>query len=99
MRVTSTIQNRNFLDNVNQLKTRLDKAQEEVSSGKSVNRLSDNPFAAAQSSKLMAVIGANDQFIAMNDQLRSKFEVTDTLLQGVIRSLDSAKVLAAQALS
>jgi flagellar hook-associated protein 3 FlgL len=99
MRVTPTIQNRNFLENVNLLKARLDQSQDEVSSGKRVNQLSDDPFAASQASKLMSVIGANDQFIAMNEQLRSKLELTDTVLQGVIRSVESAQVLAARALS
>jgi flagellar hook-associated protein 3 FlgL len=99
MRVTPSIQNRNFLENVNQLKTRLDKAQEEVSSGKTVNRLSDNPFAASQASNLTSMIGANDQFTAMNDRLKGKLEVTDTVLQSMIRNLDSAQALATQALS
>jgi flagellar hook-associated protein 3 FlgL len=99
MRVTPSIQNRNFLENVNQLKTRLDKAQEEVSTGKTVNRLSDDPFAASQASRLMSVIGSNDQFIEMNDRLKGKLEVTDTVLQSMIRNLDSVQALAAQALS
>ena len=99
MRVTPTIQNRNFLDNISRLKARLDKAQMEVSTGKTVNRLSDDPFAASQTSRLTAVMGANDQFISMNDQLRSKLELTDTVLQALNQSVDAAKVLAAQALS
>ena len=99
MRVTATIQNRNFLDNISRLKARLDKAQMEVSTGKTVNRLSDDPFAASQTSRLTAVMGANDQFISMNDQLRSKLELTDTVLQALNQSVDAAKVLAAQALS
>ena len=99
MRVTPTIQDRNFLDNISRLKARLDKAQMEVSTGKTVNRLSDDPFAASQTSRLTAVMGANDQFISMNDQLRSKLELTDTVLQALNQSVDAAKVLAAQALS
>jgi flagellar hook-associated protein 3 FlgL len=94
-----TIQYRNFLDNINQSKTRLDKAQEEISSGKIVNRLSDDPYAAAQTSEIAAVSSANDQFISNNDQLRSKLELTDSVLQLMNQTLDSAKVLAAQALS
>ncbi|HEX4998905.1 MAG TPA: flagellar hook-associated protein FlgL [Terriglobia bacterium] len=99
MRLTPSTQNRNFLQNINDLQNRLNKAQDEVSSGKTVTRLSDNPFAAAQASKLMSVIGANDQFIALNEQLLGRLEVTDSALQGMTRSVDSARVLAAQALS
>jgi flagellar hook-associated protein 3 FlgL len=99
MRITPTIQARNFLENINQSKTRLDRAQDEVSSGKKVNRLSDNPFAAAQSSEVGAVVSANEQFITDNSQLRSRLELTDSVLQLVNRSLDEGKSLAAQSLS
>jgi flagellar hook-associated protein 3 FlgL len=99
MRMVPTIQYRNFLDNINQSKSRLDKAQEEISSGKTVNRLSDNPYAAAQTSEIAAISSANDQFIANNDQLTSKLELTDSVLQALNQTIDSAKVLAAQALS
>ncbi len=99
MRMVPTIQYRNFIDNIDQSKARLDKAQEEISSGKSVNRLSDNPYAAAQTSEIAAISSANDEFIANNDQLRSKLELTDSVLQFLNQTIDSAKVLAAQALS
>ena len=99
MRVTPSIQTRNFLENLNLLKSRMDKAQEEVSSGKTVNRLSDGPFAAAQSSEIGALVSANEQYISDNKQLRSKLELTDSVLQFVNKSLDGAKALAAQALS
>ena len=99
MRVTPTIQDRNFLEDVNRLKSRQQKSQEEVSSGKTVNRLSDNPFAAAQSSNIISAVSANDQFIAANGQLRSQLELTDYVLQSLNSSIDAAKTLAAQALS
>ena len=99
MRMVPTMQYRDFLDNINQSKSRLDKAQEEISSGKIVNRLSDNPYAAAQTSEIAAISSANDQFIANNDQLRSKLELTDSVLQLLNQTIDSAKVIAAQALS
>lgn len=99
MRVTPTMQDRVFLENINQVKSRLDKAQEEVSSGKKVNRLSDDPFASLRSSEIQAQSSLNDQFLATGDQLRSRLETTDTVLQSMISNLDNAKVLAAQALS
>jgi flagellar hook-associated protein 3 FlgL len=99
MRVTPTIQDRNFLEDVNRLRSRQQKSQEEVSSGKTVNRLSDNPFAAAQSSNIMSAISANDQFTAANGQVRSQLELTDYALQSLNSSIDAAKNLAAQALA
>jgi flagellar hook-associated protein 3 FlgL len=98
-RITPSIRERNFLENINATKARLNKAQEEISSGKRVNRLSDDPFAASQASRIASVMSANDQFIAGNELLRSKLELTDVTLQSLIQSSDSAKVLAAQALS
>jgi flagellar hook-associated protein 3 FlgL len=99
MRMTPTIQTRNFLDRIQESKARMDKAQEEVSSGKTVNRLSDDPYAASQMSEITATMSTNDQFIANNDQLRSKFELTDSVLQLLNQVIDGAKSSAVQALS
>lgn len=99
VRMTASIQNRNFLETVMRTKSRLDKAQEEVASGKRVNHLSDDPYAASQSVQISSLISANEQSVANNDQLRSKFDLMDTTLQASIRNLDNAKVAVAQALS
>ncbi|MFN8009145.1 MAG: flagellar hook-associated protein FlgL [Terriglobia bacterium] len=99
MRMTPTIQTRNFLERIQDSKARLDKAQEEVSTGKSVNRLSDDPYAAGQLSEITATMSMNDQFISNNDQLKSKLELTDSVLQLLNQAIDGAKGLAAQALS
>ena len=99
MRVTPAMQDRTFLENINQVKSRMDKAQEEVSSGKKVNHLSDDPFASLRSSEIQAQSSLNDQFLSTDDQLRSRLNITDTVLQSMISNMDNAKVLAAQALS
>jgi len=99
MRITSTIQARVFLENLSRLKTQQDQAQTELSTGKTVNRLSDNPFAAAQTSRLDSVMAENDQFITVDQQLQSKLQMTDSVLQSLNSSVDSAKSLVAQALS
>jgi flagellar hook-associated protein 3 FlgL len=99
MRITTTTQNRTFLENLNRLRVREDQSHAELSSGKRVNRLSDNPFAAAQASRISSVMSENDQFVATNEQLRGKLQTTDSVLQAMIQSLDSAKSLSAQALS
>jgi flagellar hook-associated protein 3 FlgL len=99
MRITPTNQTRTFLENLNRLRLRESQAQTELTTGKKVNRLSDNPFAAAQASRITSVMAENDQFIAINQQLRGKLETTDSVVQALIQNLDSAKMLAAQALS
>src|SRR5678815_4680288 len=99
MRVTPSMQDRNFLENINRTKTRLDKAQEQITTGKRVNRFSDDPFAASQSNRIAALTSTNDQFIANNELLRSKLELTDSTLQSLVQTMDSARTAAAQALS
>jgi flagellar hook-associated protein 3 FlgL len=99
MRITPTTQTRTFLENLDRLRTRENQAHTELSTGKAVNRLSDNPFAAAQASRITAVMAENDQFLAINEQLRGKLETTDSVLQAIIQSIDQGKTLAAQALS
>ncbi len=70
MRVTQTIQNRIFLENLVQTKTRLDKAQAEIATGKKVNELEDDPYAAAQASDISAVSTVNEEFMSNNDHLK-----------------------------
>jgi len=93
------MQNRNFLENIDDAKARVDKAQREISSGKRVNQLSDDPFAASQASRIASVMSVNDQLIANNDLLRSKLELTDSVLQSLNETIDDAKSIAVQALS
>ncbi|HVN81024.1 MAG TPA: flagellar hook-associated protein FlgL [Terriglobia bacterium] len=98
-RITPSMQDRDFLENIYRAKGRMDQAQQEISSGKKVNNLSDDPFAAMRSSEIQANTSANDQFLSTNDQVKSRLDITDTALQSMISNLDNAKVLAAQALS
>jgi len=99
MRVTPSIQSRNFLEDLARTKTRMDKAQGELSSGRRVNVLSDDPYAAGQASEIDAVSSENAEFIANNDQLISKFGFLDSTLQRLVMSLENAQTLSAQALS
>jgi flagellar hook-associated protein 3 FlgL len=99
IRMTATIQNRNFLENVMQSKGRLDKAQEELTTGRRVNHLSDDPYAAAQSTQINATMEADQQYLTNNSQLRNKLDLMDTTIQTSITNLDFIKTIAAQALS
>jgi flagellar hook-associated protein 3 FlgL len=99
LRMTATIQARSFLENIMQNKSRLDKAQEEVTTGKRVNHLSDDPYAVSQSTQNAATTGANEQYISNNNLLSNKLELMDTTLQASIRNLDYIKTVVAQALS
>jgi flagellar hook-associated protein 3 FlgL len=99
MRITPSIQNRNFLEDLARTKARMDKAQDELSSGRRVNVLSDDPYAAGQASEVEAISSENAEFIANNGQLLSKLGFLDNTLQRLVLSLENAQALAAQALS
>ena len=98
MRITPSIQSRNFLEDLARTKARTDKAQD-VSSGRRVNVLSDHPYAAAQASEIEAVSSENLECISNNDQLSSKLGFLDSTLQRLVLSVENAQTLAAQALS
>lgn len=99
MRITPSIQSRNFLEDLARTKARMDKAQDELSSGRRVNVLSDDPYAVSQASEIEAESSENAAFIANNDQLISKFGFLDSTLQRLVLTLENAQTLAAQALS
>ena len=99
MRITPSIQSRNFLEDLARTKARMDKAQDEMSSGRRVNVLSDHPYAAAQASEIEAVSSENLECISNNDQLSSKLGFLDSTLQRLVLSVENAQTLAAQALS
>lgn len=99
MRVTPSIQSRNFLEDLARTKARMDKAQDEMSSGRRVNILSDDPYAAGQASEIEAVSSENTEYISNNDQLSSKLGFLDGTLQRLVLSVENAQTLAAQALS
>jgi Bacterial flagellin N-terminal helical region len=93
---------RQFVDCADELRRRLarmDKAQDEMSSGRRINILSDDPYAAGQASEIEAVSSENAEYIANNDQLSSKLGFLDNTLQRLVQTAENAQTLAAQALS
>ncbi|HEX4020043.1 MAG TPA: flagellar hook-associated protein FlgL [Acidobacteriaceae bacterium] len=68
----------------------------EISTGVSVNSLSDNPVAAAQDYLLRSEISVNDSFVQSASTMESQMQVTDTALAGVVTQLNSAISLATE---
>jgi flagellar hook-associated protein 3 FlgL len=60
---------------------RLDKANEQVSSGKAYSRPSENPAAAARSSVLTDQLGQLDVYSSAVDDARSRLSIADTKMQ------------------
>ena len=92
MRVTFDAQHREALDNVNRASERLLIYQRQVTSGKRVERPSDDPSAAAAASVERAKLAETDQYTATTDSARARLLVTDTVLSDVIQQLTAAQV-------
>ncbi|MGC9291477.1 MAG: flagellar hook-associated protein FlgL [Acidobacteriaceae bacterium] len=81
---------------VNQTQANEQTYTNEISTGVSVNNLSDNPVAAAQDYLLRSEISVNDSFVQSASTLESQMQVTDTALGSVVTQLTSAISLATE---
>ena len=81
---------------VNQTQANEQKYTNEISTGVSVNSLSDNPAAASQDFLLRTEINANDSFIQSASTLTSQMQVADTALGSVVSQVTSAITLATE---
>ncbi|WP_446742374.1 flagellar hook-associated protein FlgL [Silvibacterium acidisoli] len=70
---------------------------EEISSGVSLNSLSDDPAAAGLNTQLISELGANDTFSTTAGSAESMLQVTDTALGNVVTQLTNAISLATEA--
>lgn len=66
----------------------------ELSTGVTVNSLSDNPAAASQDFLIRSEINSNDSFVQSTATLTGQMQVTDTALGGVVTQLTTAISLA-----
>jgi flagellar hook-associated protein 3 FlgL len=92
MRVTFDAQHRAALDNVNRASERLLVYQRQVTSGKRVERPSDDPSAAAAASVERATLAETDQYTATTDSARGRLLVIDTVLSDVIQQITASQV-------
>jgi flagellar hook-associated protein 3 FlgL len=81
---------------VNQTQANEQTYTNEISTGVSVNSLSDNPAAASQDFLLRTEINANDSFVQSANTLTSQMQVADTALGSVVTQLTSAISLATE---
>ncbi|HUZ05050.1 MAG TPA: flagellar hook-associated protein FlgL [Acidobacteriaceae bacterium] len=86
----------NLVSAVNQTAANQQTFTNEISTGVSVNSLSDNPSAASQDYLLRTEISANDSFVQSASTLGSQMQVTDTVLASVVTQLTSAISLATE---
>lgn len=87
----------NIVSSLNQVTANEQTLTEELSTGVTVNSLSDNPAAAGQNVLLTAQLNADDTFSQTASSVESMLQVGDSALGNVISQLTSAVSLATEA--
>jgi len=98
-RVTDSSQRAVFSDRVNVQRARVAHAQELVSSGRKINRPSDNPFGADAVLRLRTSVSSIEQFQEAGSKLRDNLQIADVSLNSYEVLLDRAKTLLTQGAS
>ena len=93
-RVTSQAQQANSLQNIFRITENLFKAQQEISTGKRINRPSDDPAGMRDALLLRTGVNRANQFIRNIDNNRIFIQAGDTSLQSIDLNLIRAKELA-----
>ncbi len=96
MRVTNRTMTNNLLRNLNQGKTRLDKLNFQLATGKTVNVPSDNPVKTGSIMRLSSSVRETEQYLRNTDHAISWLEATDTVLRDVTSIIHRVRALAVQ---
>ncbi|MBS1842356.1 MAG: flagellar hook-associated protein FlgL [Acidobacteria bacterium] len=80
----------NLLLSIQQSRQNLDTATQQLSTGKKVNELSDDPSAVAQLVHIHNQANQDDQFLKNQSTLQSQFQVADSTLSNVVTALTRA---------
>ena len=97
MRVTFNAQNRNSTAGLEDSASRLLEFQRQVSTGKRIEKPSDDPSATLGSIGEHAETAAIDQYARATDSVASRLSVVDTVLSDLILQIERAQVSAASA--
>jgi len=97
MRVTFNAQNRNSTAGLEDSASRLIEFQRQVSTGKRIEKPSDDPSATLGSIGEHAETAAIDQYARATDSVASRMSVVDTVLSDLIMQMERAQVSAASA--
>ena len=97
IRMTNTMMINNYLVNVNNNLNNMSILQNQLSTGHSVNKASDNPAAALRIMKLNAEIEANEQYNTNISTVSNWLDTTDTALNQAGNVLSRLKTLLVKA--
>jgi flagellar hook-associated protein 3 FlgL len=94
MRVTFASQLRDGAAGIQSAAERMQEAQRQVSSGKRLNKVSDDPTAAATAVAERNALGAIEQYQSASNSVGSRLTVIDTVLSDVLEKLTRAQTVA-----
>lgn len=97
MRVTSSMSLRNTMRELSTSLERLQDSQRKLSSGKAMERVSDDPRAATDVMVMRGQLARHDQMARTADDTQNRLAVADTTLLGVSDAMIRMKELAVQA--
>jgi flagellar hook-associated protein 3 FlgL len=95
-RITAMTMTRNVLADINAANARVTKSQEQLSSGKVLNKPSDDPSAVARAMQLHADLQATEQYQQNASEAVGWASVTDSALGSVAEALQRVRELAVQ---
>jgi flagellar hook-associated protein 3 FlgL len=95
-RITSSMMTRSLLSDINDISTRQDATRRQMSSGKTINKPSDDPYAAARAMSLRTDLSGIQQHERNVTEAQSWMTVTDTTLSSITDLAQHARELVVQ---
>jgi flagellar hook-associated protein 3 FlgL len=97
MRITAGMSQRHVLADLRRVQERLADAQNRVSSGKQIEKPSDDPLGAERAVRLRSEISATDAYSTAVDESKSWLDATDSALSSITDIVQTARELTVQA--
>ena len=96
MRVSEHMMTNSILRGINDSKTRMNKLQQQISSGKRLHQSSDDPFAFAKSARYKTLIEKNDQYLRSINLSMGIVEASQSGIENLNNLIQDAKEKATQ---
>ncbi|WP_046212868.1 flagellar hook-associated protein FlgL [Paenibacillus wulumuqiensis] len=97
IRITSNMMSSQSLRNLNSNRATLDKLSDQSSSGRKINKPSDDPVGTTYALRYRAELAANDQYLSNTDEAKSWLDYSDTVMGQAGDVMTRIKELAIQA--
>jgi flagellar hook-associated protein 3 FlgL len=96
MRVTHQMLHQNSINNMSQNLSRWEKTNNQVSSGKSLQRPSDDPFGVSKAMNLKSALATNEQYERNTNDATLWLDETDQTINSMVSVMQRARELAIQ---